>query len=108
MSDNGPLGEKEKEIYPDPPGEAKGRVYRLTYSGEDFRIEALANQLMDMSFFDIAKNEADFHMSNYAKQLLQEMGVFPDPQVLDRDEQLEQAKSVVRALLTVRRVTNGN
>lgn len=103
-----PLGKKAKEIR----GEnnekelqqGRGNKFRLTFSGpEDFRVDTLANMLLDMSFFDYAMNQTDVAMRNYATQIWQEMGVFPDPRFDNRETQVKQAKKVIRALLTVRR-----
>jgi hypothetical protein len=112
LQDKGePLGEKAKEIQGENNEEQlqedRGTKFRLTFSGpEDFRVETLANMLLDMSFFDYAQNQNDLAMKNYATQIWQEMGVFPDPRFDNRETQVKQAKKVIRALLTVRRDSN--
>ena len=102
-----PLGKKAKEIRGEGEQErqqGRSNKYRLTFSGpEDYRVETLAEMLLDMSFFDYAMNQSDVSMRNYATQIWQEMGVFPDPRFDNREEQVKQAKKVIRALLTVRR-----
>lgn len=112
MHDKGePLGPKAKEIRgennEEDLQEDRGNKYRLTFAGpEDFRVETLANMLLDMSFFDYAMNQNDVAMRNFATQIWQEMGVFPDPRFDNRETQVKQAKKIIRALLTVRRETN--
>jgi len=102
-----PLGKKAEEVHGGGEQELqqdRSNKYRLTFSGpEDFRVETLAEMLLDMSFFDYALNPSDVAMRNYATQIWQEMGVFPDPRFDNREEQVTLAKKVIRALLTVRR-----
>lgn len=74
-------------------------VYVSTFQ-EGLGQEALANLLYEMNFFDDITTVAEAAKENQAKQILRDMGVFPQP---GDDDYKKQMMNVMRALYSARR-----
>jgi hypothetical protein len=73
--------------------------HAYTYSFTGAGIDSLAHMLWQQNFFDPTINSPGASaLNNNAKQILIDLGIFPDPDS-DQEEYRRQARRVVQALL---------